>query len=186
MGNLLMYSSYDDLACTLSGAAIVGIIVGIVINLLLCHAAGRMAEGKGHGYWGYWWLTFFFGILGLIIAACVSDTKKEPTIQNVYNNYGETHETKWVCAKCGNENEQSSHFCTECGKERDRRWTCSQCGNMNSEGNKFCGQCGALKGEPEKEEPFEEVEQKNWTCSSCSTINDVNNKFCSQCGKAKE
>lgn len=198
MNSLLMY--YDDLACSIGTGAIIGLIFGLIINILLCHAAGRMAENKGYGYWGYWWLTFFLGIIGLIVAACLSDNKTGTTTRattttstpkphtsdasKIFNLSSD--DNVWTCSKCKTTNPIVARFCSKCGASKNSGWHCDSCGSYNVDDSDFCGKCGAPKNGVERAVPvYEPSDQSDWVCVSCGRSNRHDQRFCGYCGRLK-
>ncbi len=87
---------------------------------------------------------------------------------------------KWICS-CGKEN--TSKFCTSCGKSRpieqaisnaaENTWMCS-CGKKNT--SKFCTACGKQRPEQQTSDGL----GNTWVCS-CGKKNTT--KFCVACGK---
>lgn len=93
-------------------ALVVGLIVGVAIDLILAHVAGRMGENKGYGYWGFWALTLFIGILSIIIVACLPETFPKAKEQKF------NKKAMWICPCCGKANSGKYVYCKFCGADR--------------------------------------------------------------------
>ena len=158
MESLLLYNyGYDGLGCGIITWLIIALVVGIGINIALCCLAGRIADRKGYSYWGFWWLTFFIGIIGLIIAACLSDNSRRNNNTQVL----------WFCRKCGRSNNISASFCSNCGEPK------------MSTAPKY-------SSNPHVAKPVVKTEPKEvWTCPECGYKNNINATMCINCGKAK-
>lgn len=169
MNYLFLYSSdtIDDAASCVLGWIVFGIVASIALNLLLCHYAGRNAQRKGYSYWGYWWLNFFFGIIGIIISACIPDLNRNIDSSNKF----------WVCSECNKKVDLAYEHCPNCGTKKEKWWVCDKCGVQNMPHANFCGSCGRQRI-PE--------EERGWACSQCSTLNKPEAKFCSNCGKPRQ
>ena len=170
MENLLMYG-YDYYYITTG--AIIGFIIGGIISIVLCFVAGSIAKKKGRSYAAYWFLTFFLGIIGLIIAACVSDESRPQNAPVAI----------WFCKKCSRSNPVGSSFCSNCGTPRNDFWKCANCGESNESINQFCRSCGKKKDF--KPQPVTPKNVETWKCPDCGYDNNINSTMCIECGKER-
>lgn len=88
------------------------IIVGILIDIWICVAAGNVAERKGYDRIGYILLTLFLGLIGLIITLCLPDRKRERHYHTV-----ERERSLWQCRVC-NQINKGGTYCSRCGHKR--------------------------------------------------------------------
>lgn len=65
----------------------VGFVIGLVIALLFGFWAMSIAQRKGYSG-GFFWLGFFFPLVGVIIAACLSDKTFESSYEAAPPSYG--------------------------------------------------------------------------------------------------
>lgn len=171
--NDLLYSYYGDVYWL-----VIGWFLLIAVHISISCWAGRIARRKGYSYAGYWTLTFFFGLIGIIIAACLDNRTKfvQPTT--------ETHDVvskdRWQCGKCGQFNDDGL-YCAKCGERRYsvNGWLCLDCLTYN-DGGDFCSKCGKPKlGEKKKKEI-------SWKCEYCGRINPIDEYQCRGCGSSRE
>lgn len=101
------------------------IIIALGVRVGLACGTGKIAEGKGMSYAGWWCLSFFLlGVIALIIALCISDRSQPQVIyvkeQKVSpKNDAETSDSLWKCPKCGELNRKDFHFCSYCGAKKE-------------------------------------------------------------------
>ena len=133
---------------------IIILFVTILLSIIFGLICRKIAISKGHSS-GYFWLGFFFDIIGIIITSCIPNLNKEKEEKNQYKalqrqnqlNYGFVKEF-WICPDCGTKNPANANYCMECGAEsfiKDTKWKCPRCGQMNSPDSKYCGECGYKK-----------------------------------------
>lgn len=87
---------------------IIGAIIGFIIALI-CGFIAEHISNERNGIRGAFWLGFFLGIIGIIIAAFVSPhdsgTKKS--------------DDDWICLNCNTRNSYNSRYCSHCGSSRN-------------------------------------------------------------------
>ena len=120
----------------------------------------------------------------------LSDVISKCTVQNPkhrYQNFGEIRNalksTNTIkCEKCGNEIQNSSKFCPNCGTPVGTKKVekCPKCGKERIQNAKFCDACGWN---------FENKSIRGYRCAKCGKItrqysNQVN--FCNHCGASKQ
>ena len=150
------------------------IVIGIIFWILLSCWAGRIAKRKGYSYGAFWLLTFFTGLIGFIIAACLGNMN-QPVKTVVVS------KDRWQCNKCGNFNDDGL-YCKKCGEKRHSAngWLCTECMTYNDEGE-FCNKCGKSKfGNTPKTKPI------NWKCEYCGRLNPAEEYQCQGCGSRRE
>lgn len=87
------------------------------------------------------------------------------------------------CKNCGNNVNEGSKFCRECGTEIisepkiPKNNTCPKCGNWLNEGAMFCNNCGYQTG------GFQE-KTVNEICPYCNNPIKLGAIFCGKCGKS--
>lgn len=103
-----------------SGPDITALIIGIGIAVGLAFIPATIARNKGYSYGGFWALGFFFFLIGLIVALCLSDKR---TQQQYYQpQYGQPYQPPYqppqaqsVCPNCNSSIPVDSAFCPKCG-----------------------------------------------------------------------
>ena len=90
---------------------VIGCIIALALLLIFAHFAGKIAKKKGYPYGGYFALTLFLGIIGLIIAACLPSRSQNSQAPQSVSQF-------WVCGNCGTTNEISGSFCSQCGQRK--------------------------------------------------------------------
>ena len=152
-------------------------LIAILFFEAICGTISLLiAKSKGYGA-GWFFLGFFFDIVGIIVALCLPDhTNREQVIQERNN-----EKIYWVCPECGKTNNLNDKFCPQCGKEYDETykvieesWKCGHCGTVNNPGSKFCKNCGL-----DKETADKELEEKKGTTEYI----EENGTPCEMCGK---
>ena len=141
-------------------------IFAIIFCVICGFIAGGIASNKGRSSVGWFFVGFLLDILGIIIAACVSDLNQTTQLQSQINEIRE-NEKKWVCVSCGCQNPLTNNFCSGCGKERVFKsgWHCPHCGKANNEDSNFCGNCGSPRPAPAIAEETKTEDQSatnNW------------------------
>ena len=107
------------------GWYIVGAIVGLAIDILICIYFADIAEEKGHSKIKYFFICFFLGILGCARVAALPDmvlyTKVadlEGKLKKTSDNQAGANAEKWLCGNCGAENSNNYGQCKKCGTYR--------------------------------------------------------------------
>lgn len=83
------------------------------------------------------------------------------------------------CSYCGEQNEDDSLFCTECGKPIPQGTVCPHCGAEVSENDVFCTNCGRKLDEESTPGTTKSSQRK---CHNCGTLLDKDDAFCPNCG----
>ena len=150
--------------------------------------AGFIAINKGHSFL-WFFVGILFGLIGVVVAIGLPDEKELESIKKQIKelkNENNKARQKWICNKCGTENDGNSIFCRECGQKKEAikeaDWICARCGNQNPDQDKFCGKCGASK-EENRENPSS---RDTYVCKKCGTEFPSYKLFCPQCGAKKE
>lgn len=109
------------------------------------------------------------GFMGMGMASQVGGMNANQLYVQGEEERKQAKEDTWTCS-CGTEN--TSKFCTNCGKPRNNGWICS-CGTVNK--GKFCMECGKPKP---ADEPLYRCDKCGWEPE------DPKNppKFCPECG----
>ena len=104
---------------------LLGIVIGLIIDYLIAKKFEEIAEMKGHIGSTYFWYTFIFGLVGmLMVIALPVKTKEEnhkvttlPPQKDIFAKYKANSETKEVkrCPYCGDIVKLGR--CEMCGKE---------------------------------------------------------------------
>jgi outer membrane murein-binding lipoprotein Lpp/F0F1-type ATP synthase assembly protein I len=68
---------------------LIAIIAGVLVFVLVVGSAlgywsGRIAKNNGHGFWGFFFVGFFLGLIGVLITWLVTKEKKPRDAQPVY------------------------------------------------------------------------------------------------------
>ncbi len=97
--------------------------VGIAVGLAFIPAT--IARNKGYSYGGFWAFGFFFFIIALIVALCISDKTYQqyyqPPYQQPYQPYQpyqppyQQQPAQVTCPNCGNSIAADAVFCPKCG-----------------------------------------------------------------------
>lgn len=108
-----MYSSEVSQG-TLTGWVIGGILV-LIINIIICNAIGKSAERKGRDYWPFFWLAFLFGWLMLAIIVYAMPDQNQRFVAYPAQAPKPMPATRVFCASCGQEVGAQDQFCKGCG-----------------------------------------------------------------------
>lgn len=110
-----------------SGISPVAIIISLLIAVGLAFIPATMARNKGYSYGGFWAFGFFFFLIALIVAACLTDKNQyvrrdevgyaPPPPQYVSNAQQNTNATKF-CPSCGASLNMEDQFCGQCGAKQ--------------------------------------------------------------------
>lgn len=146
MFNLLYTSNEEMQILGLSlGILLVILVVSIIIEIAFIVASVNLANKKGRSgaLWG--WATVLFGIVALIVLACLPDIYT-PTTKR-------TSSYAWTCKYCGHLNFGNNEKCSNCKTSRTTKqaqvihpvsakgWTCPNCGEENNSNAKNCINC---------------------------------------------
>lgn len=153
-----MLYGYNGSSCVIGTRGIIGIIVGVIANLVCGYFSGRIASDKGYSFGAYFALTFFVtGIIGIIISCCLYDFASQQKVITI---------KKWVCHRCGRTNNEPSTYCSHCGEKKKvvETKTISKTVLSPSSNSK----------------PAEK-----WKCPNCGYDNNINSSMCIECGKER-
>ena len=145
MENLLLYGyGYN-------WGLIIGFIIGLGIEIWLACWAGRIAKRKGYSYGAFWALTFFCGLIGIIVAACLGDKTTPTTTVHHTTVVTTANSDGWLCTDCLTYN-SGTEYCSKCGKpklgtsiKRPTSWKCEYCGRLNPINDYQCDGCGSRR-----------------------------------------
>jgi hypothetical protein len=134
------------------------------------------------GYSNKWFfLGFFFGVFGLLIAVLLPDLRKESRSEE---ECARLPQPSWTCAYCGNRNPGETSSCLACQKAREEAslpalfWQCPKCSANNPRVARFCPSCG------EKQPETPAVPADCITCARCgkSVPKSSARSGCPHCG----
>ena len=105
---------------------LLGVVIALIIDYIIAKKFADIAEMKGHEGDTYFWFTFIFGVIGMLMVVALPDTiqRYKPTTQayqarkenmvnqNATSRPAATH--TWRCDNCGKMATQSP--CEHCGK----------------------------------------------------------------------
>lgn len=148
-------------------------MVYIVLYVCLCCLFGyqtrKFTSKRGHDSVGYFWLGFFLGFIGVIIAAFLTAQKTPATPMHAGSrrsylepirrsspepsddNRQEHATTQWVCAHCWRMNDEHLTYCTRCGRDKKEytgKTLCPSCGVANDKERDTCRVCNMELHEP--------------------------------------
>ena len=107
---------------------ILGVAIALVISYFVADEFKSTAELKGYNGTKYFWFTFLFGIVGMLMVIALPDKRK--TNQNTVilaNNDSSEAKTEKVLAE------------TPIKDKTTHRWRCDSCGNMRTQSPcEFC------------------------------------------------
>jgi hypothetical protein len=99
-------------------------IIAIGANAGLAFIPAYMAKNKGYSFGGFWCISFFASFLvGIIIAACITDKTTQNYAQPQYPPYQQPYGQAYAqpgqftsyCSKCGHGIVGGDAFCPGCG-----------------------------------------------------------------------
>ena len=96
---------------------VIGAIIGLTISIAFCVKFKGIAEDKGYEGQKYFWLCFFFGLIGYIYVAALPDLELRSRIRNMQEPMEKANHV-WKCTKCGAQNPSGSVLCKGCGEYR--------------------------------------------------------------------
>ena len=106
---------------------LVCLIIALIIDYIIAKKFSNIAEMKGHEGGTYFWVTFLFGLVGMLMVIALPDItiKNIPTVLSpqasttIFEKESNTPVKKathsWRCDACNNMRTQSP--CEHCGKE---------------------------------------------------------------------
>ena len=121
-------------------------IIGITINLVLCFNFAQFADSKGYSFKKYFWICFFFGMIGYAWVAALPDmgllnkiTELERKLSNIESNISHLNQNNVLKT-----NETGCKPITKNFSE-NAQWTCGYCQTMNSINYGQCKKCGKYR-----------------------------------------
>jgi uncharacterized membrane protein YeaQ/YmgE (transglycosylase-associated protein family)/membrane protease subunit (stomatin/prohibitin family) len=178
-----------------SGIIAISLVIYLVVGCLIGYFAQRIAKDKGYYSGGYFWLGFFLGLIGIVIAACLSDQNKHYSPQypassaELYNERSVRERATtatWECGYCHQKNSQNLTYCTHCRRDKDvtPKIKCPSCEAQNSVNNDFCRVCNKPMYPEAVHQPKITQEEKTIVrlCAECTTENARDANFCKSCG----
>lgn len=175
-------------------------IMYIAVSCLMGFFTRKIASDKGHDSIGYFWLGFFLEVIGIIIAACLSDQRQQVVYVQQQDDRNDSRENTyglnsapsgWTCGHCHQHNSGALNYCIKCRRDRNENRTipCPSCGKDNRVGNANCFSCNypLTSSAPESaaSQPAPPPPAPR-TCPSCHAENTEDSKFCKNCGSALE
>lgn len=109
-----------------TGVSPIAIIITLLIAVGLAFIPATMARNKGYSYGGFWAFGFFFFLIALIVAACLTDKNQyvrrdevgyPPPPQYTPNAQQNANATKF-CPSCGASLNMQDQFCGHCGAKQ--------------------------------------------------------------------
>ena len=106
------------------------IIIALIIDYVIAKKFADIAEMKGHDSGTYFWFTFLFGIIGMLMVIALPNTKEttakdlpvEPSVKIGKQNTtaipmaATIQDGKKVCPKCGIIQKMEKTECWNCGQ----------------------------------------------------------------------
>ena len=162
-----------------AGIFVTYLVIYLVIGSIIGYFTQKIAKGKGHYSAGYFWLGFFLGLIGIIIAACLSDQRQQfspqyPAYAAQFPAYSPQYTAlseKPYYERSAQERGVTAIPQSIINEEKPTTRTCPECAKENINDANFCRSCG---------HPLPKDE--SWSCSSCNTNNVKDALFCVQCG----
>ena len=115
---------------------VVGIIIVLVINYIIAKQFEAIAKMKGHAGNVYFWFTFFFGVVGMlmVIALPVQTENKHSGAADVPVTQSSAKETVYTAAATpqvwgNNDNKKTQYRCGNCGQAGPYHGHCPSCGS---------------------------------------------------------
>ena len=150
----------------LVGAIINGVLWGVVCKYIISIKEYDESKQKS-----YFWVGFFLGIIGVIIAVA-NPQNTSPAKKSTSSN---KDDKTWKCSYCGRVNYSRFKECA-CGKTRTESklrsehvtWKCSYCGWVNLDMSNEC-RCGKTRSESE-------YHRRNPSVSPVSTTDNKSSK----------
>ena len=111
------------------GWYVFAVLAGVAVNLVLCFRCANCARDKGHYGATYFWICFFFGLIGYIWVATLPDLELSRRIDELERQSAgvpsraivksvTTEDGKWICGKCNTANDMNYGQCKKCGAFR--------------------------------------------------------------------
>jgi len=181
-------------------------ILHLALSCLIGYFTHKIATDKGYYSAGYFWLGFFLGMIGIIIAACLTDQRQydsprylasseKPYYERSARERGVT--SAWECGYCHQKNSKNLTYCTYCRRDKDiaqkdiHPEAAPQSITIQEEKPivRICPECAAENINNAKfckscGNPMSKDE--SWFCPSCNTKNEEDALFCVQCGVKRE
>ncbi len=118
-------------------------IIAITINLVLCFNFAQFADSKGYSFKKYFWICFFFGMIGYAWVAALPDmgllnkiTELERKLSNIENSKPSSSQDRL---------EKTSDKTTGATSSEDEQWVCGYCQTKNSMNYGQCKKCGKYR-----------------------------------------
>lgn len=95
-------------------------IIAFIIMIFLCVKFADIAEYKGYSKTKYFWICFFFSVIGFAWVAALPNLTTENAISELKGKLHDlttnnTEDGKWICIKCHTENNPNYGQCKKCG-----------------------------------------------------------------------
>ena len=172
-----------------------------------------IAVKKGYSG-GFFWLGFFFPLIGVIIAACLTDQSEQPDYPPAFNPYSNESPSQGAyqygnnttAAQALSKDNAATNPPAKVETAEGKEWVvCSKCGTRSTvyfaKIRKQCPSCGTpfnleadlvkasgdgRRAEPDQEKPVGlEMTARDWPCGACGGHNPPQAAFCMHCGLRK-
>ena len=102
---------------------ILGVLIGLTINIVLCLRFAEFAEEKGYHKGKYFWMCFFLGVIGFAWVAALPDLTLQERLSKIEGSLHTTINTVannkfWICGNCKAKNSSNYGQCRNCGTYR--------------------------------------------------------------------
>ena len=180
----LLASYYDGTGVGISTGLLVFIIIlSLGIDIAIIVGCAKVAARKGHSasLWGV--LGFFFGLIALLILACLPDVSGGYQPRTHYNGgtqYASRQYGAWECPRCKTVNSGGANFCRTCG-------AAAPVARNNAYGQQSNTAYNQAKGKTTYQAATTTYyPQEKWTCPNCGEKNVMEVRACINCGKPRE
>lgn len=112
-----MNSNLIEALLSVIGDYIIVAIVALLINIFICNIFAECAENKGYSRSKYFWVCFFFGVIGYAYVAALTDKDLLYRISQLEHQF-ETSNGYWICDNCKTQNSTNYSQCKKCGSFR--------------------------------------------------------------------
>lgn len=158
-----------------------GWYIAAFIIAIVCGIGTRaIAKDKGRSESVYFWVGFFFCLIGLIIVACLPDRFKQYQKERarMYEN-PEISPKLWCCPQCHEINDIDLEYCSNCYTERRQEVRDDSQETVSNADYQSAYQSFRMDKDPET------LGARQWMCKKCSAMNSSLSTYCKSCGEFK-